>query len=69
MSPDRPHIEGLMADTMTPEERVTDYINRMKERWGQETGQPWDNTGPQIAFFYNILKKRLLTEAQIMWLD
>ena len=36
----------------------------MRERWEQETGQAWANTGPQVTFFYNILKKGLPTEIQ-----
>lgn len=53
-----------MADIMKPEESINDFLNRMRELWGQENRQQWANTGPKVAFFYNILKKGLPTKIQ-----
>ena len=58
---DRPDVGGLMEEIMKPEENITDFLNRMRERWGQETGQVWANTGPQVTFFYNVLMEGLPT--------
>ena len=44
-----------MAESMKPGETMTDFLDRMRERWGHKTGQPWSDTGPQVAFFLELL--------------
>ena len=53
-----------MAEMINPHESITEFLKRMRERWGQETNQAWANTGPQVTFFHNILKKGLPREMQ-----